>query len=146
MNYLYILSILFIIIIVVYGLYNEMYENSVNNIIGTKLQVCCNDPGKVTGFYRDGVCSTGPTDEGTHVVCAIMDDDFLQYTKSQGNDLITPHPPSFPGLIAGDKWCVCILRWIQAYKAGKAPKLILESTNEIALKYISKDILLKYTL
>jgi uncharacterized protein (DUF2237 family) len=86
-----------------------------------------------------------PTDEGKHIVCAIMDDDFLQYTKSQGNDLITPYPPSFPGLVAGDKWCVCILRWIQAYKAGKAPKLIPESTNEIALKYISKDILLKYT-
>ena len=147
MNYLYIISILFIIIIVVYGLYNEKYENSINknNIVGTNLQVCCNDPGKVTGFYRDGVCSTGPTDEGKHVVCAIIDDDFLQYTKSQGNDLITPYPPSFPGLVAGDKWCVCILRWIEAYKAGKAPKLIPESTNEIALKYISKDILLNYT-
>lgn len=146
MYYLCLVAILFIIIVIC-ALLNENFENALNknNIVGTNLEVCCNDPGKVTGFYRDGICSTGPTDEGKHVVCAIMDDDFLQYTKSQGNDLITPHPPSFPGLVAGDKWCVCILRWIQAYKAGKAPKLIPKSTNEIALKYISKDILLNYS-
>jgi len=143
MIYLYLVLILFIIV-VIYGIYNENFENALNknNILGNSLEVCCNEPGKVTGYYRDGICSTGPTDVGTHVVCAIMDDDFLQYTKSQGNDLITPNPPSFPGLVAGDKWCVCILRWIQAYNAGKAPKLIANSTNEIALKYISKEILL----
>ena len=146
MKYILYIFVLLIILIVTYRLYSENFESSLNknNILGTNLQVCCNDPGKVTGYYRDGICSTGSTDKGTHVVCAIMDDDFLQYTKSQGNDLITPHPPSFPGLVAGDKWCVCILRWIQAYNAGKAPKLIAESTNEIASTYISKDILLKY--
>jgi hypothetical protein len=146
MKYIFFISSLFFII-VIYSLYNENFENSLNtnNILGTNLQVCCDVPGKVTGYYRDGICSTGPTDEGTHVVCAIMDDNFLQYTKSQGNDLITPHLPSFPGLVAGDKWCVCILRWIQAYNAGKAPKLIPESTNEIASKYISKNILLNHS-
>jgi uncharacterized protein (DUF2237 family) len=140
----------FILIGILYLLYrttineNMQGDNSKTNILGTALVPCC-ATGKVTGFYRDGICSTGSTDVGTHVVCAIMDDDFLQFTKSQGNDLITPHPPSFPGLVAGDKWCVCITRWIQAYKAGKAPKLIPKSTNEIALKYISKDILLNYS-
>jgi hypothetical protein len=146
MNYiLFVLVVL--ILIVIYSFYSENYDNSLNknNILGTNLEICCNDPGKVTGYYRDGICSTGSTDQGTHVVCAIMDDDFLQYTSSQGNDLITPHPPSFPGLVAGDKWCVCILRWIQAYNAGKAPKLIPESTNEFASTYISKDILLEYS-
>ena len=143
MIYLYLVIVLFIIV-VLYGIYNENFENTLNknNILGNNLEVCCNEPGKVTGYYRNGMCSTGPTDVGTHVVCAIMDDEFLQYTKSQGNDLITPNLPSFPGLVAGDKWCVCILRWIQAYNAGKAPKLIANSTNEIALKYISKEILL----
>ena len=104
---------------------------------------CC-ATGKVTGYYRDGNCSTGDSDTGTHVVCAIMDDNFLQFTKSKGNDLITPQLPSFPGLVKGDKWCVCILRWLEAYKAGKAPKIIPESTNEAALKYTTKEILLKY--
>ena len=119
-------------------------ENNVKNILGTKLKVCCDTPNKVTGYYRDGYCNTGPTDSGTHIVCAIVDDRFLQFTKSKGNDLITPHPPSFNGLKAGDKWCLCILRWIEAYKADKAPKIIAESTHEMALKYISKDILMKY--
>jgi uncharacterized protein (DUF2237 family) len=105
---------------------------------------CC-ATGKVTGFYRDGNCSTGDSDTGTHVVCAVMDDNFLQFTKTKGNDLITPRLPSFPGLVAGDKWCVCVSRWLEAYKAGKAPKIIPESTNEVALKYTTKDILLKYT-
>ena len=123
--------------------FKETMQNSATNILGTPLIPCC-PTGKVTGFYRDGNCVTGPTDTGTHVVCAVMDDDFLQYTKSQGNDLITPNLPSFPGLVAGDKWCICILRWLEAYNAGKAPKIIPESTNEAALKYTSKDILLQY--
>ena len=105
---------------------------------------CC-ATGKVTGYYRDGNCSTGDSDTGTHVVCAIVDDNFLQFTKSKGNDLITPQLPSFQGLVAGDKWCLCILRWLEAYKAGKAPKIIPESTNEAAFKYTTKDILLKYS-
>jgi uncharacterized protein (DUF2237 family) len=114
------------------------------NILGTLLVPCC-ATGKVTGFYRDGICSTGPTDSGTHIVCAIVDNDFLKFTKSKGNDLITP-TPYFPGLVSGDKWCLCILRWIEAYNAGKAPKIIAESTNKIAEEYIDVNILLKYAL
>ena len=124
--------------------YSSLEKNV--NILGTELVQCPYLNKKVTGYYRNGMCSTGSTDVGTHIVCAIVNDDFLQFTKSKGNDLITPHPPSFPGLVAGDVWCLCILRWIEAYKAGKAPKIIAESTNKIAEKYIDKDILLKYSI
>jgi len=112
------------------------------NILGTNLIPCCNT-GKITGFNRDGMCSSNAADIGTHIICAIVDNNFLEFTKSKGNDLITPSG-GFPGLVAGDKWCLCVLRWIEAYKAGKAPKIIPESTNELALKYISKDILMEY--
>jgi uncharacterized protein (DUF2237 family) len=115
------------------------------NILGTKLISCSKSYDKVTGYYRDGTCSTGESDYGTHVVCAIVDDKFLKFTKSKGNDLITPRD-GFPGLVNGDKWCLCILRWIEAYKAGKAPKVIAKSTNEIAEKYIDKKILLRYAV
>ena len=124
----------------------EGFQTIQKNILGTDLVPCSLTPGKITGFYRDGTCSTGSDDSGTHVVCAIVDDNFLQFTKSKGNNLITPRLPSFPGLVAGDKWCLCILRWLEAYKAGKAPKIIPESTNEIALKFISKDILMQYDI
>jgi uncharacterized protein (DUF2237 family) len=129
----------------------ENFSNSTEisnkkNILGTDLIPCSNQYDKVTGYYRDGVCLTGDNDAGTHVVCAIVDDDFLQFTQSKGNDLITPRPPSFYGLVAGDKWCLCILRWIEAYKENKAPKIIAESTNEIAGRYIDKNILLKYAI
>jgi uncharacterized protein (DUF2237 family) len=145
MNNLYLVLIL--ILLVSYYTYTYISENlennKVNNILGTPMIPCC-ATGKVTGYYRDGNCSTGDSDTGTHVVCAIMDDNFLQFTKSKGNDLITPRLPSFQGLVAGDKWCVCVLRWLEAYKAGKAPKIIPESTNEAALKYTTKNILLQY--
>lgn len=120
--------------------------NNTKNILNTKLVLCCDIPNKITGFYRDGYCSTEATDYGTHIVCAIVDDKFLQFTLSRENDLITPHPPSFPGLKAGDKWCLCIRRWIEAYEAGFAPKIVAESTNKLAIKYISKDILLKFAV
>ena len=119
-------------------------SNVQKNILGTDLIPCCNgDTGKITGFNRDGMCSSNAADTGTHIICAIVDDDFLEFTKTKGNDLITPSS-TFPGLVAGDKWCLCILRWIEAHKAGKAPKIIPESTNELALKYVSKNILMKY--
>ena len=73
-----------------------------------------------------------------------MDDEFLQFTKSKENDLITPIPGRFPGLVEGDKWCLCALRWLEAYNAGKAPKIIAESTNSIVLKYTTKEILMNY--
>ena len=117
----------------------------VKNILGTQLVPCSDQENKKTGYYRNGICSNGETDVGTHVVCAVVDDEFLQFTKSKGNDLITP-TSYFPGLVAGDKWCLCILRWIEAYKAGKAPKIVAESTNEIAQKYISKNILLQFSI
>ena len=89
------------------------------------------------------MCSSNAADIGTHIICAIVDGHFLEFTKSKGNDLITPSG-TFPGLVAGDKWCLCILRWIEAHKAGKAPKIIPESTDELAFKYVSKNILIKY--
>ena len=113
--------------------FKEGFQKITKNILGTEMVPCCLTPGKVTGFYRDGMCSSGTDDVGTHVVCAVVDDEFLKFTKSKGNDLSTPFPPSFPGLVAGDKWCLCILRWLEAYKAGKAPRIIAESTNEIYL-------------
>ena len=117
-------------------------NNTHKNILGADLIPCCNI-GKITGFNRDGMCSSNAADAGTHIICAIVDDNFLKFTKSKGNDLITPSG-SFPGLVAGDKWCLCILRWIEAHKAGKAPKIIPEATDELAFKYISKNILMKY--
>lgn len=112
------------------------------NVLGTELQACCYEP--KTGFYRDGFCRTGPEDVGTHVVCAIMTAEFLVYTKEQGNDLSTPMPMyQFPGLKPGDKWCLCASRWKQAYKAGKAPEVVLEATHEKALQIIDFELLLE---
>jgi uncharacterized protein (DUF2237 family) len=99
---------------------------------------------KVTGYSRDGFCSTVNGDTGTHVVCAIMDDEFLQYMLEKDNDLITPRGKNFPGLVAGDRWCVCALRWMQAYRAGKAPRIIADSTNMRASKFIPHNIMLDY--
>jgi len=113
------------------------------NVLGGRLQPCSSSSEKTTGFFRDGSCSTGPTDSGTHVVCAVMTDEFLQFTKSKGNDLMTA-TPGFPGLKAGDKWCLCALRWREAFKEGKAPPVILESTHESALTYIPKKTLMKF--
>jgi uncharacterized protein (DUF2237 family) len=113
------------------------------NILGTALAPCSKPPGKTTGYYRNGYCSTGPTDTGTHVVCAVVDDEFLDFTKSRGNDLTTPQN-SFPGLVAGDKWCLCALRWREAYTAGKAPKIIAESTSDVVTQYVSKEILMNH--
>ena len=113
------------------------------NVLGTELQGCCNAP--LTGFYRDGFCRTGPEDVGTHVVCAIMTEDFLRYTKSMGNDLSTPIPMyQFPGLKPGDKWCLCASCWKQAYKVGKAPEVVLEATHEKALDIVDFQWLLEY--
>lgn len=113
-----------------------------NNVLGTPLQACCFDP--KTGYYRDGFCKTGEEDIGTHVVCAIMTDEFLRFTKSRGNDLSTAIPYyQFPGLKAGDKWCLCVSRWKEAYLEGLAPPVILEATHEKALKYVSFDMLLE---
>ncbi len=111
-----------------------------NNVLGTPLQPCCTDP--LTGFYRDGICRTGPLDTGRHVVCAVMTEEFLTFTKSRGNDLSTPLPAyDFPGLKPGDGWCLCALRWKEAYEAGVAPPVRLEATHEAALRYVSLEAL-----
>ena len=113
------------------------------NIFGEPLQSCCSKP--MTGYFRDGLCRTISDDTGTHTVCAIMTKDFLEFSALKGNDLITPMPYyQFPGLKEGDKWCLCVSRWIEAEKEGKAPKLILEATHEKTLEYTSIDTLIKY--
>jgi uncharacterized protein (DUF2237 family) len=105
------------------------------NIFGEELIPCCMDP--MTGFYRDGLCRTDAFDEGRHVVCAQMTEEFLVFSKAAGNDLSTPRPEyDFPGLKAGDFWCLCALRWKQAFDARKAPLVKLEATSEAALAYI----------
>jgi hypothetical protein len=123
----------------------EKFQTQHKSILDTPLKACSSPSEKKTGYYRDGYCSTGPTDTGKHVVCAKIDNNFLEYTKSKGNDLITPQN-SFPGLVAGDKWCVCALRWKEAYNAGNAPKIIPEATSEVATQYVLKNILMNYAL
>ena len=104
------------------------------NVLGTDLQIAGTNP--LTGYYRDGFCSTGESDRGVHVIAATLTDEFLAFSKSQGNDLITPFPQyNFPGLKAGDCWCLCARRWKEAYDAGVAPPVILEATHEKALEF-----------
>jgi uncharacterized protein (DUF2237 family) len=114
-----------------------------NNIFGEPLEICSATP--LTGFFRNGCCETGNQDAGTHTVCAIMTDEFLAYTKGAGNDLSTPKPEFlFPGLKSGDRWCLCVLRWLEAYKADVAPLIIPEATHEKTLEYVPMEELLKY--
>lgn len=115
------------------------------NIFGQPLQACCQAP--LTGFYRDGYCRTGPDDQGRHVVCAVMTQAFLDFTRHRGNDLSTPRPEyQFPGLHPGDRWCLCALRWREAYEAGLAPPVVLEATAEAALRYVPREALLTHAL
>jgi len=94
----------------------------------------------LTGFFRDGCCNTGPGDRGRHLVCARMTYEFLEFSRSRGNDLVTPHPEfGFPGLKAGDRWCLCAMRWKEAYEAGVAPPVELESTHQSALEFVTLD-------
>lgn len=104
------------------------------NVLGGAIITCSLEPR--TGFFRDGCCHTGPEDHGSHTVCVVMSDEFLKYSQSAGNDLSTPHPEfGFPGLKAGDSWCLCAARWEQARLAGKAPKVVLAATNQAALAF-----------
>jgi uncharacterized protein (DUF2237 family) len=110
---------------------------SEKNVNGTRLKKCGNTDN--TGFYRDGYCLTGPSDQGTHVACATVTQEFLEFTKSKGNDLISPRKEfQFPGLKAGDHWCLCALRWREAKKAGVAPPLDLEATHRKMLDFYPK--------
>jgi len=103
-----------------------------SSVLKEPLKICSTQP--MTGYYRDGYCRGLPDDSGTHVVCAKMTDEFLDFTKSKGNNLSSPSS-SFPGLKSGDKWCLCALRWDEAAKANKAPPVDLEATDESALKF-----------
>lgn len=108
------------------------------NVLGTKLETCCTSP--MTGYYRDGKCNTGGGDMGVHTVCAKVTAEFLQYTKSHGNDLSTPIPDfKFPGLKPGDCWCLCAARWKEAMDAGVAPPVVLAATHALTLEYVSLD-------
>jgi uncharacterized protein len=112
------------------------------NVFGLPLIICSSEP--ITGFYRNGCCDTGPEDFGNHTVCAIMTHDFLQFSQSRGNDLLTPVPQfGFPGLKPGDRWCICALRWKEAYEAGYAAPVVLEATNEEVLSFIEMNALLE---
>jgi uncharacterized protein (DUF2237 family) len=106
------------------------------NVLGGQLQICSVAP--MTGFFRNGCCHTVPQDVGSHTVCAVMTDDFLAFSKAQGNDLSTPMPDyGFRGLKAGDRWCLCAPRWQEALLADKAPKVVLRATHEGALRHCS---------
>ena len=110
------------------------------NVLDKPLEVCSKSP--VTGYYRDGLCKTGPDDTGTHTVCAVVNKKFLEFTKSKGNDLTTP-APSFPGLKPNDRWCLCSLRWNEAYKAGVAPEVVMNATNSKTLAIVPMKTLKK---
>ena len=110
------------------------------NVLGGALRACSTDP--MTGFFRDGCCSTGPQDAGSHTVCAVMTEEFLTFTAERGNDLSTPRPEyGFPGLKPGDRWCLCASRWQEAADAGAAPPVALDATHEAALRVVDREAL-----
>ncbi|MEM7499635.1 MAG: DUF2237 domain-containing protein [Pseudomonadota bacterium] len=110
------------------------------NVLGDTLADCSHEP--KTGFFRNGCCDTGPTDRGSHTVCAVMTEDFLAFSKAQGNDLSTPRPEfGFSGLKDGDRWCLCAARFLEAYEAGKAPRVSLRATHRRALDIVPMEAL-----
>ena len=114
------------------------------NVLGTELKPCSMEP--LTGYFRDGSCNTDEGDFGSHTVCAVMTEEFLRYSFDMGNDLITPRPEyNFPGLGPGDNWCLCALRWKEAFDDGKAPLVNLEATHERALEVLSIEDLIEYS-
>ena len=116
-----------------------------SNVLGEPLQPCSHDP--LTGFFRTGYCAAGPDRAAVHLVCIAASEDFLAYSKTVGNDLSTPMPNfAFPGLVAGNRWCLVAQRWLQAHNAGKAPKVFLRATNQAVLGYIPLDLLKSYAL
>jgi uncharacterized protein len=115
------------------------------NVLGGELELCGTDP--LTGFYRDGSCTTGPEDAGSHTVCAVATAEFLAHQRSVGNDLSTPMPQyRFPGLHPGDRWCVVAARFLQAHRDGMAPPVVLAATHERAADIVPVDILRQYAV
>lgn len=115
------------------------------NVLGGPLGVCSENP--VTGFYRTGCCDTGPQDVGRHTVCIVATEAFLAFSKSRGNDLSTPVPEwDFPGVKPGQRWCLCAARWVEAYQAGMAPRVVLNATNEATLDLIPLEVLKRHAV
>ncbi|KKB80426.1 hypothetical protein VW35_05150 [Devosia soli] len=115
------------------------------NVLGEPLQPCSEDP--LTGFFRSGYCAAGPENAAVHLICIEATEAFLAYSKSVGNDLTTPRPEfAFPGLVAGNRWCLVAARWLQAHEAGKAPRIYLGATNSKVLELIPFEILKGYAL
>ena len=118
---------------------------SARNVLGEPMDLCCGNP--LTGFYRNGRCDTGPDDHGVHTVCIRATSEFLEYSSSVGNDLSTPMIEfGFPGLQEGDRWCLCLARWKQAYDAGKAPQIYLASKLEATLELVPLEVLLDFAV
>ena len=115
------------------------------NVLGSKLEICSLQP--MTGFFRSGCCETSPEDLGSHTVCAVMTREFLAFSKSRGNDLSTPRPEfGFPGLVPGDRWCLCAPRWQEALQADAAPRVVLRATEASALEYCALADLKRYAV
>ena len=115
------------------------------NVVGGELLSCSTEP--LTGFYRNGCCSTGPEDAGSHTVCVIVDEGFLEFSRSVGNDLSTPRPDwGFAGLAPGDRWCLCAERWLEAHGAGRAPEVVLGATHRRALDVVPIEALVAFAV
>jgi uncharacterized protein len=115
------------------------------NVVGGELLPCSTDP--LTGFYRDGCCSTGDDDVGSHTVCAVMTEEFLAFSRAAGNDLSTPRPEwGFEGLQPGDRWCLCAVRWLEAHEAGQAPEVVLGATHVRALEIVPIEALTSHAV
>ena len=115
------------------------------NVYGKELETCCDNP--KTGFFRNGMCDTCSEDRGVHTVCILATEEFLVFSKGVGNDLSTPHPEfNFTGVKPGNRWCLCAMRWKEAYDQGKAPPVFLESTHEATLKLVDFNILQQYAV
>lgn len=115
------------------------------NVFGETLQSCSQDP--MTGFFRDGCCNTSDQDGGSHTVCVELTQEFLEFSRSRGNDLMTARPEyGFPGLQAGNRWCLCASRWLEAHKQGKAPRVYLQRTHERASEIVPMDVLRAYAM
>ncbi len=115
------------------------------NVVGGELEPCGTDP--LTGFYRNGCCSTGPEDLGSHTICAVVTAEFLEHQRGIGNDLTTPMPAfQFPGLVPGDRWCVTAANWLRAHRDGAAAPVVLASTHERALEIVQLADLASYAV
>jgi uncharacterized protein (DUF2237 family) len=115
------------------------------NVLGEELQPCGTDP--LTGFFRDGCCSTGPEDLGSHTICAVVTAEFLDHQRSIGNDLSTPRPEyQFPGLVPGDRWCVTAMNWARAYRDGVAAPVVLAATNQAVLGIVALEMLREFAV